>query len=273
MSDNKKKASLQPYTQSKAMDEDQLWDDLQDDWDSDENTPTTSDDQNQSENAAHPQPPLEATTPNTAPPTDLASPASDAPAPDTENNTSEKSPKKTLHYIEKIVLGALAAVLIALTIWACMWLNGKNKLADTQETIQLPAVGQYATISALSTIWISPEKKPGVNQNAVIVPSAKITLDENASSQGALRLYFKNADKTSIGDTITLPFKNGKFSNGSNTIEITASDGFHLEGQFYAYQVDHTAPWRLLILEASDASQSGSQFKTLLNAPVSSQRK
>ncbi len=181
--------------------------------------------------------------------------------------------KLSLNKTEKIALAAVAAVMIGLLVWGCIWLSGKNKIANTRETVDLPVAGKHATVSGLSTFWITPKSGPGVNLNAVVVPSVTITLDEEASGSGALRLYFQNADKNSIGDPITLSFESGKFPNDSNTIEVSASDGFHQEGQFHAYQVDDATPWRVLILEAPSVDSAGSEFENLVNAPVEAKRK
>lgn len=212
-------------------------------------------------------------------PAEEPSPATTEDSPDNETPSDPEAPataalkKLSLSSAEKITLGSLAVILIGLAIWGCIWLRGKNKIANTRETVELPVEGKHATITELTTFWISPEKGPGVNLNAIVVPAVTITLDEETSRSGALRLFFRNADKISIGDPITLPFQNGQFSNGSNTIEVSASDGFHQEGQFHAYQVDGGVPWRVHILESSSVTARGSEFKELLDAPVDAKRR
>ena len=180
--------------------------------------------------------------------------------------------KHSLNTIEKVTLAALAAVMIGLLVWSCIWLSGRNKIANTREKVELPVVGQQATITALSTFWVTSKNSQGVNREAVVLPAITITLDEIASKNGALRLFFKNADDKSIGDPISLSFENGKFSNDSNTIEVSASDGFRQEGQFHAYQVDEAKPWRVLILEAPSADSLGTEFIELIDAPVDARR-
>ena len=180
--------------------------------------------------------------------------------------------KYSLNAIEKITLASLAAVMIGLLVWSCIWLSDRNKIANTREKVELPIVGQQATITALSTFWITSKNGQGVNLEAVVLPAVTITLDETASKNGILRLFFKNADDKSIGDPVSLSFKNGKFSNDSNTIEVSASDGFHQEGQFHAYQVDEAKPWRVLVLEAPSVDSLGSEFMELIDAPVDARR-
>lgn len=193
------------------------------------------------------------------------------------SKSSEATPaakKSALNGIEKICLALIATCFLGLTIWGIIWLQNKNKIADTRETVDMPQKGTYATLTELSTFWVTPDKNSGVNLNAVIVPALSLTLDPDTSESGALRLYFRNADKSAIGDTITLEFSGGKFtSNGSSTIEVSASDGFHQEGKFREYQIDTGVPWRVIILEAPSTESPGSEFKALLDAPVSGRRK
>lgn len=181
--------------------------------------------------------------------------------------------KLSLNKAEKTALGALAALLVGLAIWGIVWLGQKNAIANARESVELPVEGEYATITGLSTAWVTPTKEAGVHLDAVVVPSASITLDPDKTDTGALRLFFKNADGVSVGDPITLPFKGGEFANGSSTIEVSASDGFHEEGQFFGYQTEDAKPWRILILEAPSAASPGSEFTEIIDAPVGAKRK
>ena len=265
MSSNDKQIPRKQRNLNDPIDENNLWD-LQDDWDDTEmpDSPYPSD---LPKNTAAPP---RSTTATLAP--EPEKPLDPNPEYQAATDTQASAPQKKLQTIEKITLTLLALALIGAAAWGCIWLNGKNKMAHQSESIQLPAKGQYTTITQLTTTWLSPKQKLGVNMNAVVVPSVHITLDPNNRGEGALRLYFQNSNKESIGDTITIPFSNGKFSNGSNSIEAIASDGFHQEGLFYAYQVENTTPWRIRILEAPSASSPGSEFTEIVNAPVSTKR-
>ena len=172
---------------------------------------------------------------------------------------------------EKITLASLAAILLALLLGGIIWLASQEKNHSTNA--DLPAKGQYTTITELDTIWITPSKEIKVNIDAFIVPSATITLDPNAKGKAALRLYVENAAQEIIGDPMTAPVHDGKFTNGTNRLEVVFTDGFHAEGQFFAYLEDDTKPWRLIILEAPDESSPRSAFKTLIDTPLSTKRR
>jgi len=180
---------------------------------------------------------------------------------------AEPLKKLSLSSTEKIALSAIAAIFIGLTIYGYIWLRGKNNDAVTADTLELPVEGKHATITEFSTFWKSPGKAPGIKLGAVVVPAASITLSDDSNS-GALRIYFRNATQDSIGDPITISFQNGKFENGTNTIEVSASDGFHLKGDFHAYQMDSSLAWKVDVLEAGSSSATGSGYTILFDTPV-----
>lgn len=199
------------------------------------------------------------------------------PSPDSKDSetkpptTAPALKKNPLSGLEKTALSFIAILLLGLAIWGYIFLLQKNTAASDEATLSLPAKGEYAVISKFSTIWITPKNSSGVKLGVTVVPSATITLGEGSSS-GALRVYFWNAQKTSIGDPITISFSDGKFSNGSETIEVSASDGFHMEGDFHAYQMDPNLAWKAQILEAASNTARGSDFKELFTTKVEPKR-
>ena len=96
--------------------------------------------------------------------------------------------------------------------------------------------------------WRTPPKGTGMNPDAVVVPSAIITLDPDSSGKAALRLYFQNAALEIVGDSMTVTIEDGKFPQGSNHLEVIATDGFHSEGEFFSYQDGDSKLWRLVIV-------------------------
>lgn len=190
------------------------------------------------------------------------------PSPETNQLEALVEPLKklSLSMTEKIALSAVAAIFIGLLIYSYSWLQGKNNESVVEE-LQFPIKGEYATISDFSTYWKTPGKAPGIKLGAEVVPAANITLDDNSSS-GALRIFFRNATNDRIGDTITVKFTDGKFANGSNTINVSASDGFHLKGDFHAYQMDNSLAWTVYVLEAASSSASGADYKELIKTSV-----
>ncbi|MBT8043742.1 MAG: hypothetical protein KJO79_02225, partial [Verrucomicrobiae bacterium] len=169
---------------------------------------------------------------------------------------------------EKITLSAIALLFIGMTVWGIIWLKQKNNDAVAKDELELPVEGQFATITEFESFWQSPGDSPGIKLGAVVVPAANITLGEGSSS-GALRVYFRNSKKDSIGDPITIAFKDGTFSNDSKSIEVSATDGFHLKGDFHAYQMDSSMAWEVEVLEAENSMVAGSGFKSIIKTTLS----
>ena len=193
---------------------------------------------------------------------------SDSEAPAVEQDEpSEARTKLSLNSTEKITLAAMAALFLGLAVWGYVWLRGKNEDANTKAALELPVTGKHATITEFGTFWKPAGKAPGIKLGAVVVPAASITLGKESES-GALRIFFRNAAGESIGDTITIRFTSGKFENGKESIEVSASDGFHLKGDFHAYQMDESLAWKVHVLEADSDSGAGSSYQKLLETQV-----
>ena len=175
--------------------------------------------------------------------------------------------------MEKIALSAVAIFFISLAIWGYSFLRKKNQLANDEPTLEFPIKGEHTSISGFTTFWKNPKDISGVKIGAQVIPAATITLSEGDNNSGALRIYFRNADEESVGDPITIAFNNGQFSNGEKSIEVNASDGFHLEGDFNAYVLDRDLSWRAQVLEAANANAAGSEFKEILETIVEPIRK
>ncbi len=177
--------------------------------------------------------------------------------------------KLSLSTTEIIALSSLAILLVALAVRGYIYLLDKNKLTETTDSLELPQKWDHATITKLDTFWkVVGKNSAGFNAEAVVVPAASITLGES-SSTGALRVFFNNEAQDKIGDTITLHFKNGTFSNGSQTIEINATDGLHQMGDYYAYQVGDGQTWTILIQEVNtDSSKNPHSLTTTIKRTI-----
>ena len=176
--------------------------------------------------------------------------------------------KLSLSRPEKIALVSIAIIFLVLAVWAGVWLKQKNHLAGGNQGVELPSKGAYATISNFSSYWKRCGDAPGIKIGAVAIPAATITLRKDSSS-GALRFYFRDSSMKNVGDPVTLSFQNGLFSNGSHTIEITASDGFHNQVDFNTYQLGTTGAWELEILEAKGEMEPRANFSILFKAVIS----
>ncbi len=174
----------------------------------------------------------------------------------------------SLNRAEKIALTIIASVFLALTVWATIWLQQKNRLANDSVVFKLPAKGNHAYLRSCSSYWKTVDNTAGIKRGAIAVPAATITLDDHSPS-GALRVYFRDARMNTVGDPITIGFQDGLFSNGKNSIEISASDGFHNRVDFDSYQLGTVGAWRLEVLEASGEMEARANFSLLFTTTIS----
>ena len=216
-------------------------------------------------------------------PEEIASPQAEASTEEPESKIDTHSHKKDkLSAIEKISLAVVAASLLGLAVYGYIWLYKKN-LTEDDNKVQLPVKGEHMTITAFSTYWKAASGDEVTKMGAKVLPSASITLNSGASSSGALRLFFYNTQNERIGDPVTLPISNGKFTseNKSNititddgaTVEVISSDGFHQEGDFSAYVLDQKLAWQVHVSEADSSTASGDDFKEIINTKVEPKRK
>ena len=174
----------------------------------------------------------------------------------------------SLDKAEKIALLSIGLIFVVLALWAGVWLMKKNQLTEGPRPLDLPAKGTHATISDFASYWKLTNNTIGVKMGAIVLPAATITLHKRSTS-GALRVYFLDANKKHMGDPITISFQNGLFDNASNTVEISATVGFHSRVDFDSYQLGSTGAWSLEILEAKGETEPRSNFSTLLTARIS----
>ena len=174
----------------------------------------------------------------------------------------------SLDRVEKTALAIIALVFLSLAIWGVISLQQKNQLAQSSGFFQLPARGKYARIAHCTSYWKTVDNVTGVKMGAVAIPAASITLDKSSSS-GALRVYFRDTGMNTVGDPVTVGFMNGMFSNGKNSIEFSASDGFHDRVDFDTYQLGAEGAWHLEILEARGEMEPRANFSTLFSTRIS----
>ncbi len=90
------------------------------------------------------------------------------------------------------------------------------------------------------------------------------------SSNGVLRVIFRDDQGEFVGDSITQPFTSGQFDqNQSPMIEFAATSGFEQDSAFNAYRVGGER-WTVEVLEGPSSNASGSEFKLLFKTPISS---
>ncbi len=190
------------------------------------------------------------------------------PATTQTDDASEEMKEATstgLSLLEKATLTILATALLGLAIYSYTWLYKKN-LTSEEAALSLPIKGDYITISDFSTYWAD-----GTGKSTEILPVANITLDQEANSSGALRVYFRNTENNIMGDPTTLSISKGKFidtrahnitvKDDGYTVEVISSDGFDQEADFSAYVLDKHMAWSVSVFEADQASASGREFE------------
>ena len=269
--DNSKNNTARNALQQSSHLEDELWE-LEDSWD--------EDDEGATESVPTEEPAKENTpTPKTTPAVDKAPQVNESPEPEIEPEepveiktskevASELIQKSNLNGIEKIALSVVAVLFLGIAIWGYAFLKKQNNLGIKDKALNFPIEGKHSTISDLKTFWLGAEGRSGVKLGALVIPATTITLADDCNTSGTLRVYFYNSDQDSVGDPITVNFNSGQFENGEKSIELSASDGFHQEGDYNSYGVDPDLSWRVHVLEASSDDVSSSGFEKLLETSV-----
>jgi len=283
-------------TSTRLEEEEDLWD-LEEEWDDTVDGKPVDDDVNDkaandeltSDPQAKPSPPPEQHNPIDSAQADNEDFADyDAPSDTTSvtipathqaDEEMEKASSTGLSLLEKATLATLAIALLGLAVYSYTWLYKKN-LTSNDSALSLPVKGDYITISDFSTYW-----SDGAGKSTEILPVANITLDQEANSTGALRVYFRNTKNLIMGDPITLPISNGKFidtrshnitmKDDGYTVEVISSEGFDQEADFSAYVLDKHMAWSVSVFEADRASASGHEFEKheLININIDAKRK
>lgn len=178
-----------------------------------------------------------------------------------------RASKAKLSIIEKLALTSFALMLLCGGAVGYLWLYKKNKLAEISYTLDLPVKGQYSTIKKFSSYWKDASKLNDINNNTFAVPSVSITLDKKSTS-GVLRFYFSHKEEI-IGDPISVNFKDGLFEDGTNSLEVYATNGVASKNNLLAYQLEPHINWQVSILEAKNRNVKGSEFKLLARTNIS----
>lgn len=191
-----------------------------------------------------------------------------SPAPVTQEKTKQKVSSGE-RVAQLIVLLALAATFV----WLCTYLTTHFDTSDQRDYLaNTPVEGEYASIEHIDSWWQAPSGKASLNSK--LVPAAEIQLDPSSSKSGALRVVFYSMEKNidgsakSAGDSITLTFEDGKFSNGSSSIKVVGTDGLAEMGDFYSYRNQDEKRWTIEIREAARPNSAANDYKVLAQAPI-----
>ncbi|GAA5494151.1 hypothetical protein Rhal01_00309 [Rubritalea halochordaticola] len=184
-------------------------------------------------------------------------------------------PKTPTSAVERIFQVTVFLILIATGYWFFGQISTQFDTSDQREySANTPATGNFASIDHIDSWWQEPASAFSREENA-LVPAAEIHLDPSSSKSGTLRIVFysmeKNSDGTpkSAGDSITVNFTDGKFSNGTSSYTAIGTAGLSLMGDFYAYRNQDETRWTVEVREAPAGTQSNKDFKDLAKAPIS----
>lgn len=209
-----------------------------------------------------------------------AAPAAEQPAPvEPSPQTQPAAPSVPIakpNGKEKIGLGILGVVFIALGIW---WLLGLLSDVPTtrmgQDEPDFPIEGGFTEATAAESYWRAPiregDQRDIARTDVIIIPILKVTI--TGTGDGVLRAIYRDDEGEFVGDSITRSFTSGQFDDSrSASCEFPATSGFTEESEFNAYRVGGER-WTVEILEGPSADASGREFKSLFTAPISSLRR
>lgn len=205
-----------------------------------------------------------------APPAAPADPEDEfAPAVNPDAKPLSLRPHLKLSPLETIGLACLALALLVGGVWA--YRHTLNRIGHTDAShgkVEYPVKGSHVTVTGVVSYWRAPittgDKPEIVRRGVVLIPVVEITL---SGGPGAVRILFNSEHGKKAGDPIT------RTINGATTLVIPATDGFEDISMHAAYRTESTNPWMVEIAEAPSENSPGSQFKTLLKAPISPEKR
>ncbi len=179
-------------------------------------------------------------------------------------------PHLGLSKIERIGLIALMVLLLggALTILiiSLKRLPTESDKADAQD---FPIKGAHFSIRSAKSFWRMPVTdgpNPDVcRRGTQLLPV--LELDLASSAPAAMRILFRNDERTLVGDAVTHAVSaDGKLS-------IAATAGFDDLGMYAAYRTGESKHWTLEVYEAPSEDTAGKDFKKLFEMNISTDRR
>lgn len=151
------------------------------------------------------------------------------------------------------------------------------KKAPLGSEVSYPIRGTNVEVTEVETFWREPirsgENKDSARAEVAMIPVARITVNPS-SRTGAIRFFYRDDRKQSVGDARTLIVNGGKFTEtGSNVAEFAGTAGFNEMGMYAAYSTGQQEPWHLEILEGPSADAPSSEFKVIALVPIRPDRK
>ena len=178
-------------------------------------------------------------------------------------------PHLRLSKVERIGLATLLGLLVIgagmIVIFSLSKLPTESARVRSND---FPIKGEHIRINSAETYWRVPilgGKNPDtVRRGTEFIPVVRLTTGEG---NAAIRVFFRNHEKQSIGDAVTRTVRGGQ------TFEVPATAGFEDDGMFAAYRTGESEPWTIEVYEAPTANSSNESFKKLFEMNISSDRR
>ncbi len=168
-------------------------------------------------------------------------------------------PHLSLSKVERIGLVALLVLLLIGGLGLVVSLNRLPSEADRAKANDFPIKGQHIQIAAAETYWRVPKTSDTVRRGTAFIPVVRLTTGEGGA---AIRVFFRNPEKESIGDAVT------RSVQGGQTLEISATAGFEDDGMFAAYRTGQSKPWIIDVYEAPSVNSANNAYKKLFEMNV-----
>jgi hypothetical protein len=198
-----------------------------------------------------------------------------------EETTSSDAPQtgKRLTRVEMIACAVFVGLLIAAAAFG-IHLFRSNVIAEDNPfaTPDFPVKGAIAQVKDAATYWRAPilegSNADTIKRDIILLPVIDITLDENQSGNGALRVIFYNEKGAIAGDIITREFRKHRFEqNGSSTLSIASTAGFTDFGEVGAYRASLNDPWIIKVYEGPNVNAPSSSFVLLFSTAISTEKR
>ncbi len=188
-----------------------------------------------------------------------------SPAPRADVKPVSLRPRMKLSHIEKIGLGALVALLVAVAGTA--YLFSLHRLPHESERVRskdFPIRGALLTVNSATSYWRAPitdgPTADTFRRGTQLLPVIELSL---SGGPAAVRVLFRNEDRTVVGDAVT------RAVNATSTLKIAATAGFDDLGMHAAYRTGESKPWTIEVYEAPSENTSGRDFKKVFEMNIS----
>lgn len=181
--------------------------------------------------------------------------------------------------LETILSLAFLLLLIGGGFWgAQIFRHHVQAETDPYSKPKFPAKGALALIESAETYWRPPVKEgpdaDPTQREVILIPVIDVTLGSCAAPSGVIRVLFYNDKGEIVGDTITRPYRDSRFtSTDSSTASFPSTTGFISFGEQEAYRAYLGKPWSIRVYEGPDETSPSSAFKLLFTTPISTKRK